>query len=117
MIEYVDDCYGCDWPTCTGCPYQDPYNIVVCDDCGKFLRLLEEDSSDLYADEHLCEDCEHKREIKPYIDAAKLLQDYCTERGCDDCPFKSYDDDERLCLLNMGLEPANWYLEDVNDEL
>lgn len=61
MIKYVDECYGCDWPTCAGCALSSPIPVYYCDECGRELNERESDLAE-YDSYHLCSHCKEDEE-------------------------------------------------------
>lgn len=72
MIVWQDDCFGCDWHTCVGCPYKEKIPHAYCDCCGKEIE-------DTYAyrsigvHEYLCADCATREEA--FDEYGDLLED------------------------------------------
>lgn len=63
MVKFEDDCYGCDWHTCIGCPKRDPVPYVYCDDCGRFIEDAEEAYRPYGSDECYCSTCAWEKQI------------------------------------------------------
>ena len=52
MVEFEDDCVGCDYGSCVGCCYSGKSAHLYCDDCKEEIEILYE-----YDGKELCEDC------------------------------------------------------------
>ena len=55
MVQYEDDCVGCDWGSCSGCCYSHKLPHLYCDECKEEFEILYS-----YNDYQLCADCLRK---------------------------------------------------------
>lgn len=102
MIRYEDDCCGCDYPTCSGCPYQTLQPHVYCDNCGEELGDYNYDDiedAESYS-EHYCNDCFY--EINGYYRDANEECEVCGElfRDIDIYTFVSHDKQTKMRLCD-----------------